>query len=314
MIEGTSQNLLSIEDLVRDPVEKKRANSLAMHEDSRPSGIVSLPVVGRFPDLDRMVSEGQDAGASPGPSCVKGKTDKSAIIDKRQGRWISQKLSVQFLAGVGLLLLFAAIALFPHTKTKDQSDTSLATKSKPSALPAAIAAQPVEVRKSAIPDTLPRVATTPGNPPVVKGRTENSPLVRNEAGKQPSGDVVGKTAAPPQDNHKALKPDQPPTLQVADRRSDIAGKVSTVNPAVPDSRPALQGTVIPGGAIEGGPNGDFVNWPRPANHIGGGSGIPHGAGFQPVLQPNNRGAGPQPAAQPATPPPSRVSLLRNPYI
>jgi hypothetical protein len=313
MLERTPQNLLSIEDLVSNPEAENRDYSPVIHEDPRPGGSLSLPVLGRFPDLDRMVSEGQDHHEATAESGG-GHSDRAARsegTDHRRGRWISQKLSAQVLAAAGLLLLFAAIALFPRTKTDEASDTRQATKAKSSAPPAAVAIQPVEIRNSPLPGKLPGGET-----------------------KELSASVMAaKKITPLQEKGKTGEPQAAPAPRVADRRSGISENASAVNPTLSASPPMPRGTVTPGGATETGAGGDFVKWPRPASEAGGGSRDPpvettprgtgcqpvlppsdRGTGYQPVLPPSDRGTGYQPVLQPTAPQAPRVSVLRNPYI
>jgi hypothetical protein len=308
MIEGTLQNPLSIEELVSSPREKNRASAPSILEDPWPSGSTPLPVVGRFPDLDRIASMEQDreravAAASGGHGKRAAGPEKAG---SRHGRWISQKRSAQVLGAAGLLLLFAAIALFPHSKSSDESDATQAAKTKPSAPPAAIVKQPAAVQNSPLPGALPRIASAPSGSPAVNQGKEKSPIDAKGKLERTAGAIAGKTGMPLPDAGKTIKPNEMPALQVADRRSGIGGNVPTVVPALPENRPAPQTTVNTGEIPGSGGNGDFEKWPRPTSNAGGGSGIPS-------PETNPRGAGSPPVPQ--TPPPApRVSVLRNPYI
>jgi hypothetical protein len=311
MLKGTPQNRLSIEDLVSNPGDKYRTISPAIHEDPWPSGSISLPVVGRFPDLDRMASDRQDR-----PAETVNSTDnhgdaatESEGVESRRGRWISPKLSAQVLGGAGLLILLTAILsalLFPSGKSGEPSDVSQAPKAKPSASAPAIAVRPVNIPKSPVPGNLPRMATAPGNSPAVKGEKGDQKLGQTPA------QIAGKTITPPQEKEKVKteKPNSAPIAQIADRRSGVQENASAVKAPSPASPPTPSWAVAPGGVAEGGAGGDFVKWPRPASEGGNGPGNPPTA----TTPQNNNNPPSGWNAAPTSPQEPRVGLLRNPYI
>ncbi|MBN2579029.1 MAG: hypothetical protein JXB10_08570 [Pirellulales bacterium] len=267
-----------------------------------------LPIVGRFPDLDRLSSGGQDpapqsslsaAGTNDPPSEPQG-------TSLRHDRWLNPKLSARVLGGAGLFLLMAAIVplLLPSSENSDKESNAGGVSPAPTTASAAAIPTP----KNDFPVCIDRVNHAPEKTGTSSISFPGPLAVSPDPQATPAATAAGKTPVLLQEKVGTEVPRGAPVLQTADRRSGVSDGAPSVAVPPPKSPPASGRETAPAQPAESNTDADFVPWPRSASDVRNSGNPPS----QPTPRTNTSPLGGRMALRP--PPTARAGIMQNPYF